>query len=220
MSFEAQKTIYFVRHGESVANEQGIRQGSDDQLNDKGKKQAQLIGRRLKALPLEVVVASVNPRATETAKIATALGGQPLEPSPLFAERRNSSSIIGKPFYDPEVMATYKTIREHEDDPEWHYEDEENFHDLRERATTALNFLLERPEAHIGVVTHALFMSVMLAVITFGPEVTPAIWHNMRRTFHFDNTGLTVAQYGARPESGLAPHWRLLSWNDLAHLGE
>ena len=65
------KTIYFVRHGESEANNLGLSAGSefDTPLTDIGRKQAQKTGQDLKDKNIQLIVSSSQGRAIETAEI-------------------------------------------------------------------------------------------------------------------------------------------------------
>jgi broad specificity phosphatase PhoE len=65
-------TLYFVRHGESVANAFDrageTRPEEWDKLSERGWEQARALGRRLEGLGLELIVASNMVRAQETAQ--------------------------------------------------------------------------------------------------------------------------------------------------------
>ena len=62
--------IYFVRHGQTEWNKIGRMQGHIDiELNDEGKKQAQLVKEKLKDVKFDKVFSSPLKRAKETAQI-------------------------------------------------------------------------------------------------------------------------------------------------------
>jgi len=64
------KTLYFVRHGESVYNQANILQGDvDPSLTQLGKKQAEELGGLLKEFELKYMAASPLTRAKQTAEI-------------------------------------------------------------------------------------------------------------------------------------------------------
>ena len=52
----ARKLFYFVRHGESILNSRGVRQGSEGSLSEKGKEQATETGKRFENRPVDVVL--------------------------------------------------------------------------------------------------------------------------------------------------------------------
>jgi uncharacterized phosphatase len=64
------KQLYFVRHGSSVTNEQGLFSGhSQTPLTKTGLKQAQEAAAELKAARIELIISSPLARAKETAEI-------------------------------------------------------------------------------------------------------------------------------------------------------
>ena len=64
------KNLYFMRHGQSIMNRQGIFSGhSDTPLSPEGIRQCQLAGRKLRETAIDVIVSSPLKRALESAKI-------------------------------------------------------------------------------------------------------------------------------------------------------
>lgn len=62
--------IYFVRHGETEWNKLGIMQGHKDiELNEEGKKQAQIVSGKLSGVKFDKVFSSPLKRAKQTAEI-------------------------------------------------------------------------------------------------------------------------------------------------------
>ena len=94
--------------------------------------------------------------------------------------------------------------------------DEENFNDLNKRAEAALTFLEKRPESHILVVGHGLFVRILIGRAVLGKDYTGRDCEHFIKTFRTTNTGITILQY--QPEDAWGP-WRVLAWNDHAHLG-
>src|SRR3989304_9359611 len=94
--------IYFVRHGESVSNALGLRQGPDGGLTAKGIKQAKAVAKKFSKIPLDLIVSSPYDRAKLTAQIISKAIGKKIVYSPLFIERRNPAHLFGKPIEDPE----------------------------------------------------------------------------------------------------------------------
>ena len=91
------KHVFIVRHGESVANATGIRQGPETPLTERGESQAALIGTRLRDHQIERIVASPYARAHKTARIISEKLGMTInDVSPLFKERTNPSIMRGK----------------------------------------------------------------------------------------------------------------------------
>ena len=64
--------LYIARHGESLGNT-GEDTGPDPKLSQKGKKQASLLGERMKNVKLDAVFSSPLIRAVETAEATIAI---------------------------------------------------------------------------------------------------------------------------------------------------
>jgi broad specificity phosphatase PhoE len=213
------KHVYFLRHGESVANATKIRQGPEAPLTDRGKAQAALLGQRLADLPLDRIIASNFARAHETAKIATAYTGHTqIDLSPLVVERRNPSFMMGGTLDDPEHLRVWELIAANYGNPDWRHSDEENFEDLRQRAIQALSYLAALPEQHVAVFSHGMFMKVVLAHVLLGKYLGGRIfWDQFVPAKNVENTGIMHLEFTENFHK-TAMYWKLISWNDHAHL--
>lgn len=214
------KTIYFVRHGESENNAVRRFNAIDTPLSEIGKKQAETIANRLTKLPVKIIVSSDMLRAQQTSQIISSRIGIAFETSALFRERISATSILGKRRDDPAVAEAMKKIHEHFHVADWRYEDGENFEDLKSRALQGLEYLETKSEDAIAVVSHGIFMYFIAAAVMFGSSLTSReCLHIMESLGELENTALTVVKHrsskGARSQS----LWRLMVWNDHAHLG-
>lgn len=212
----SKKKIYFIRHGESETNAGTIFRGAHSALTEKGKAQACFIAERCTRLPIEILISSSLKRAQETAVIIGETIHKEIETSDLFVERRRPSIQKGMAKNDPISVEADKSIFDNFSVPGFRHSDEENFDDLKQRAGEALSHLSERKEKHIAVVTHGFFMRVVIAFAVFGPELTGKECERFIRSFHMENTGITVLGF-----DGVGPHsWWLWVWNDHSHLAE
>lgn len=211
------KKIYFVRHGESEGNMGQIRQTAATSLTEKGKSQASIVAERCAKLPVETIICSTMSRAKETADAILKKVSKPTEYSDLFVERRRPSEVLGKPKDDPVALEVEKEIKLKFHLPGFKFSDEESFEDLKNRALAALAYLAQRPEENILVVTHGFFMRIIIACVVFGEKLTGEEGVKFIRTFHMENTGISVLMYDK--EDTKTPWW-LWIWNDHAHLGE
>jgi len=207
------KTVYFVRHGESEGNGKGVYQFPHSPLTEKGRAQVELVAKRLKSIPFDIVISSTLHRAKETAVIITKHTGHDIVYSELFQEVRRPSVIMGKSIEDPEVIKIKKEIKEHYTDESWRHSDEEHFALLKVRAQQALRFILDRPEANILVVTHGEILCALMSAMAFEDSLTGDIVQKLNHTFAVFNTGITKVEY-----SNFG--WYVITWNDNAHLGE
>lgn len=94
------KTLYFVRHGQSEANEQRITAGGglDVPLTKLGMEQAGKVGRALKAKKIQLIVSSPLKRAYHSAVVIANEIGYPVDRimvSELFTER-HLGDLTGK----------------------------------------------------------------------------------------------------------------------------
>jgi len=206
--------IYFVRHGESASNFAKRRQGASDELSEVGKKQAEIVAKRFKTIPIDMIMASHYKRAHQTAEAIAQAIEKPVVINDLLHEVKQPTETIGLSWDDPECIRIVELCKTNISDPEWHYSDEENFFDLRNRAIKFIDSLPKLEFENIAVVTHGLFLVVLVMVMKFRENFTPEMYQSFKNYFYMNNTGITVCDNTYNDE------WWLMTWNDYAHLGE
>jgi len=209
------KTVYVVRHGESIGNQGPIRDEAASPLTDTGRKQAAILADRCARFPLEIIISSPLNRAQETAEIIADTIKKPLEISQLFEEWRRPKEQLGELKNDPLAVESERIIRANFSRETFRFSDEENFADLKNRALLALGFLEKRPEKNILVVTHEFFLRILAASTIFGEQLTGYECERCIRTLHITNAGMSV--FGFDPERNNSPWW-IWVWNDHSHL--
>jgi broad specificity phosphatase PhoE len=207
------KVCYFVRHGESEANVTRTDPGPESPLTETGQRQAIELSKRCANIDIDVIIASPYLRAHETARVINTTARKPIEVNDLFSERRHESAAPGTKMKESHEMRDSN----HFTDPLWREGGGESFQEITRRIDSALKHLIERPEANILVVTHSWFLRALIAVQLFGDELTPQNYQRIWSYLAIKNTGLTVIEYNP---SNLYRGWRLITWNDHAHLGE
>jgi broad specificity phosphatase PhoE len=214
-------TLYFVRHGESVANlsdRNGDKRPEDaDRLSERGWEQARSLGRRLQDEGLEVIVASPMTRAQETAQGIAEVLGLPIETDEdLFEVRQSDAFYAASPDYgDTGTLRWMPTA-----DPSYAEPGAESFQDIVARVRRVMTGLADlAAERRIVAVSHHNFLHFFLGVTLFGDDFTPAMVPGIYMAGHA-NTGITIFQRVAdRPMDGVnMPGWVLTTWNDRAHL--
>lgn len=209
------KRVYFIRHGEDEGTAGALRQSPVDALTDIGMQQAGVVAKRLAGVPFDIILSSTQTRAKQTAEIINSSLKKPLEYSDLLIERNNPSVILGKRKDDPEVRRIVDLFwgNFHNN---WHHSDEENFQDLKERASKAIQYIDSRTEENILIVTHGELLRMILALVLIGRELTS---HQLLKVFgatELHNTGIAIFEEAKwRSES---TYWRLVTWNDCGHL--
>jgi broad specificity phosphatase PhoE len=210
---DSTKRIYFVRHGETDANVAKLVQSPDQPLNERGLLQAARIADRSRNLSFQKIIASDYSRASQTAAAIGDANAIEVEVSSLFREYLGPSQFFGSTNSTPEFLEYLALQREHRDDPIWHFSDEENYHDIAARADRAWEQLTDDPCTDILVVTHGLFLRMLVSKVLLGDLLTPDIWYATGGSMKMSNTGITVCVH----EGGM---WKLLTWNDHAHFAE
>lgn len=214
--------FYFVRHGQSILNDKGIRQGSEGLLSEKGVEQAHISGERLVEEQLstkqkmDIILASPYERTRETAEIiADHLHiDKPIEFVDLLKERRNPSQIVGKRADDPEIARIIDMMDHSYHSDDYRFSDEENFADLRDRAKACLEFLEKRKEKRIVVVTHGIFLKMLIGYMLRRDQLTAQEYNHLSYLNPANNAGITVCAY----KSGIfgpprEKRWELLAWD-------
>jgi broad specificity phosphatase PhoE len=203
--------LYLVRHGESISNSTRTHQSSDVSLSPLGHKQAKLLAKRFKTIDIDLILSSHYTRAHQTAEYISALIKKPIKIEENLREIRRPSSLLGKSIDDFEVMKVKSLIAKNTD-KNWHYEDEENIHELIERAKIVLATLQEYSAENILAVSHGRFIVAIICAVTMGDELTPALYSQVTDNVLISNTGITVLVKKN-------DRWVLQTWNDDAHLG-
>lgn len=216
---ETNKIIYFVRHGQSADNVAPVFQSPDSPLNEVGRKQAESIASRISKLSFDSLIASPLQRAKETAEAIEKSTSKKPEFSNLFIERVKPTSINGKSYEDEYANLAWREWEKSLYTPGMRAEDGENYEDLLSRVDKALDFLKNRPEKSLVVVTHGYFLRTIVARVLLDDTFSGESFKNFQRSAGHENTGLTVLRYSAGFEEEEA-RWRLWVYNDHAHLTE
>jgi len=211
----ASKIIYFVRHGETENNALGIRQGAEGPLTEKGRAQVLATAKRFpkhKGCP-QIIYASPYERTKETAEIISQEIGVKVKYSELLTERRNPSEVVGRSGADPEIRKIIDRIDNSYHADDLRFSDEENFTDLKKRAKKLLGYISRRMQKRIIMVTHKIFLKVVVSYIVYGDKLTATQYNNLSYFNPIDNAGMAICLYTHHWFK--KNEWKLLVWNDL-----
>jgi len=214
---KTEKIIYFVRHGQSEDNVKPVFQSPDSPLSENGELQAKSIARRISKLNFQALIASPLKRAKQTAEAIAEVTDREVEYSGLFIERVKPIYINSKPYTDEKADNLWKEWEKSLHTPGMRVEDGENFDDITARADKALDFLRNRTEQSLVVVTHGYFLRTIVARVLLGDLLSDKTFLHIHKTTTTENTGLTVLKYRKEPEG--KSRWHLWIYNDHAHLG-
>lgn len=207
-----EKTIYFVRHGQTNGNILDTIQDLTDTLSPAGEIQAEKIAARVANLEFEALLSSDAERAKQTAAIIAKRTGHTVSHHDVFREIKRPSSFVDKPRLADDFQNFDAEWRTHFDGS-WRFEDEETIAEFFERIISAVALLEERAEGNILVVSHGYFLRGIAAYMLSGKKIIPETYFSIHNALIGENTGITICRLG---KNGL---WRILSWNDHAHLG-
>ena len=214
-------TLYFVRHGESVANlsdRNGDKRPEDaDRLSERGWEQARSLGRRLQGEGLELIVASPMTRAQETAQGIAEVLELPVETGEdLFEVRQSDAFYAASPDYGDTGTLNWMPSAE----PSYAEPGAESFDDIVARVKRVQEHFEETAtERRVLAVSHHNFLHFFLGVTLFGEDFAPWMVPGLYQAGHA-NTGITIFErVGQRLMDGVdLPGWILTTWNDRAHL--
>jgi len=218
MTQDSKKVVYFVRHGQSVDNAAPVFQSVGTPLSDVGLQQAGLIADRLAQVQFEALISSPYPRAKQTAAAIAKTTKKTAEFSDLFVERGKPTSVDGKPWDDPEANALWHQWHQTLYTPGARILDGENYDDLIARADAALDYLHNRPEQSMVVVTHGYFLRTLVARVLLGDSLTGHLLERFQTRASVQNTAITVMHYKDAFEEDAC--WRLWTLNDHAHFAD
>lgn len=190
--------VTFLRHGESVGNQENRFQGQTDYpLTERGKAQAKALVETWQAegMTYDCVISSPLMRARETAEIVASGLKAPLEIDPLWMEMNNGrmAGMRGDEIdWDSQKFLTpYSRIGE----------TGESRMEVYLRAGKGIQAILDRASGRYLVVSHGGILNMaMYTVLSISPQA-----HHHGPRFWFRNT--TFAEFAYEPDSHT---WRLL----------
>ncbi len=159
------KRVYFIRHGETLANRRHIHQGPDEALSEKGREQAAELAKWLKDKNIDTLVASPFVRARETAEIVEKELGIAHETISSVVEFRRPDYIYGKSHFSIGSILYVWNLFWHQNEPAWKDDGAENMFAVRNRILDAKRDIEALPGQNIAVVTHAIFMDMFAEMV-------------------------------------------------------
>ncbi len=207
------KKVYFVRHGEAEGNVGGFTQTPTTPLTATGHEQAKRVAARFAHLNVEAVLASHMDRAQDTARYIAEVKDLPVETTEFFHEVMRPSSVRGAAHSSPAYQAFLEAEAANYTDPNWRFEDGENFSDILTRVASGVAMLEERDEKSIVVVSHGRLMRFLVSYLLHQKQLTPAVEWQTAYSMVATNTGVTLFECDST-------NWKLITWNDSAHFAE
>ena len=203
--------IYFVRHGETKDNRLRLHQTKSAPLSEAGIRQADILAKRLAKIPIDIIYSSQLLRAKQTAKIINKATHRKIIYSKYLDEWRGPQEFIGKEKNNSEVKNINKIRNFHGQDPDWHYSNEENFLEYKNRINKFLLLISKSKKNNILVVTHVGPIKMLLMLMT-GKKFLPQDFYKFSNLLKLDNTGITLCN---KDKNNV---WTIQAYNDYSHL--
>jgi broad specificity phosphatase PhoE len=213
--------VYFTRHGESVANVADRTMQAEpedaDRLSERGREQAEGLGKRLQDEGIEAIVASPFGRAQETAQaIGDVLGLEHGTDEDLCEVRQSDAYRAASPNYAGTGHVSW--MPQHP--PEHAEPGAESFADIVGRVQRVQARLEARLfDERVLCVSHWGFLHFFLGATIFRDAFAPHHLPALYRISHI-NTGITLFHHRRHHliEGVRFDGWALQTWNDQAHL--
>ena len=200
------KEIFLIRHGRQDSRLCNV----DVPLDETGREQARLLGRRLEHFGLEKLYSSELLRAKETAEIINQYVHLPYEIL-VGIQEINFGGLTGKS--EEEIRSLYADFREersrHQQDIPYP-DGGESGEDVVRRVMPVLKEICQRKENRVGIVTHG---GVIRSVLAFAVQTSQS--NKLKFGIDLENTSLTEVLYDAERE-----FFFLERFNDYAHIEE
>lgn len=197
------KELYLIRHGRQCSKLCNV----DVRLDETGRRQAELLARRLSGYGIEKLYASDLKRAVETAEIAGKILG--LTPQ-LFREFReiDFGDMTGKE--DAVIMKEYAAFRRERamQTSDLAYPGGENGRDVVRRVMPRLKQICEEPENKVAIVAHGGVIRAICAHI-----LETDLKNKLKFAIDMENTSITQLNYDEKRKL-----FYLERFNDFAHL--
>jgi broad specificity phosphatase PhoE len=211
------KRFYFIRHGETLLNEQHIHQGSEGALSEAGRNQAQMVGQFLKRFPIGRILSSEYPRARETALAINTYLKVPIVYTALLSERRNPVDIVGQKRDDIGIKRIMDQMDRTYHTDEYRFSNEENFVEVKERARKCLNFLVLHGTRETAVVTHQVFLKMLVAYLLYREGLHAGDFAKVSWFNYSDNAGITICEFRPWKLFSRTRGWSVVSFNAQPH---
>lgn len=200
--------LTFLRHAQSVANENKILQGQlNSSLSESGVEQSQALAQlwKMEKVTFDLVITSPLERARRTAEILSEALGLKIENDEMWMER-TFGIAEGKSYEEIETLFQDRINRSPYEPA---FETGESDWDLFMRASSAIQAILQRVPGRYLVVSHGGLLNAALHSILGIPPSSST----HRSIIRLDNTGYAIIEYNR-----VSDNWVISQVNDTRHL--
>ncbi|MEM9336529.1 MAG: histidine phosphatase family protein [Patescibacteria group bacterium] len=211
--------VYFVRHGETAANRAHVHQLGDTPLNERGQKQAQAVGLRLKNLQPTRIIASPLARAYQTGKIIGEELNLPVTTHDSLVELKRPNYIMGYKHYGLKSLWYMASWFVRHNDPAWRETGGESYEMFLARIQEAREYL-ETFQGHerIVVVSHSIFINFFVEHVCSKRRMSIVeAFLRFAKIILLDNTSITHLQFQPSEHDNLC-NWHVVKFDDDTHV--
>jgi broad specificity phosphatase PhoE len=204
------KDIYFIRHGQTVKNTKHVHQHYDEPLSEVGKKQAREVAEFVKTLDIDELVTSPFARARQTAAIISEVVNVPYTIDVSVHETIRPLYLYGKPHRSLATIRYIWNLFVHRSDDSCNDDGAENMFAVRNRVHDVKDMIMEMPEQHIGIVSHAVFIDMFVHLVC--AERSLSFWkfiHLLIFVKKMPNTSIIHIQYRPSASAGVC-QWQFV----------
>jgi len=202
--------LYIIRHAESIGNQNKINSLDNSPLSKTGKIQANKISKKLAKIKFSSIYTSPALRSKQTIKVISSFNRNKVKiiETNLINEKKEASSIINQ----ERKKMPWNLIKKNRIDPNWHYEDEESFNDIKKRAIAFLKKLEKyNKDNNVLAVTHNSYIKHLVLFVLLGKDFHPNIFYKIADKMETMNSGITILERKQKYYEK-KPSWYLQQW--------
>lgn len=206
-----------VRHGQSEAHELGTRQTPDSPLSKRGRKEALVLGKRIKRweVSFDKIFSSKLPRARETAEIIAGQLGTDAEVFEGIHEREQHPDLYGAELNSKIHKENVREYGKNSKNLDFRFRGKgESIRDVIKRAADfKKHLLINHSQQDLLVISHALFIHAFVAICVLGDDYHDNSFADLFGAIIIHNTGVSLLK--CEEDSG---RWKVIYLNNFSHL--
>ena len=207
--------LFLVRHaeGENVGERW---QSPETHLSEKGKKQAEVLGKLPRFKVVDKIISSNCIRTVETAGIAAENLNKQVEMVNGIEERYQSSKVYGLSRNEDLSRQYLKEAQQNGNNWDWKWDlEEESFTEMVKRSVEFRDYLINNYlQKNLLIFSHEGFIRLFISTCLFGENSQADHYRRFFRSLVIEPTGISLLIY--REEAKV---WKLWYLNDYSHLG-
>lgn len=197
------KHIYFIRHGQTLANRKYIHQGPKEPLSLEGRMQAEHVANFMRDKQIDTLISSPYVRAQETAAFVSEALQLPIITQECVKEFRRPNYLYNKGHFTFGAFLYLWNLFRHQENPNWDNDGAENMYMARKRVLEAKDMIANLEGERIAIVSHSIFMNMFMELVCREKKLTMIRFlHGLFALKKTPNTGIIHMTYSNNPPVG------------------